>query len=265
MKTNPNAFDLPPVHNPDLEKVITDLKNGSTPELQTALVNTLKKATLLSPCDFDVKFDGKKMPKNFTPQQIKFFLLNTNDGKTFFPAFTDMEMSTKISLGPDVKPQYVVRTIKDYDALLSAEGNKAAGIVINPGADNIIIPLQMVAMISGRTPAPSPVNNQTAPMNVSYREPNVYPTRMVNAIYDLAEKNEDISRIWLKGKYTGPRMCFYLVVEAKKQDEAVLNSIREVAVPLAKDIDVEVVFVTPEIKEKVIGDAVALYDKDLVL
>jgi hypothetical protein len=60
-------------------------------------------------------------------------------------------------------------------------------------------------------------------------------------------------------------MSFYLVVDAEKQEESVLNAIREVAVPLAKDIPVEIVFLTDEIKEKIIGEGIALYDKDLAL
>jgi hypothetical protein len=266
MKPTENKFNIPPVHNPELEKVIKELKQGNTPENQAALIEALKKASLLSPCDFDVKLDpNMKMPKNFNPQQIKFFLVNTKDGKTLFPTFTDIEMSQKFNLGPSIKAKYVVQKIKDYDTLLSAKENRAAGIVINPGTDDIVIPAAMIAVVCGRNAQPMTVPQGTAPMNVTYTEPSVYPTKMVNAVYDKAEQTKEISRIWLKGKFTGPVMSFYLAVEADKHDESVLNAIREVAVPLSKGIDVEVAFITPEFKEKVIGDAVALYDKDLVL
>jgi len=266
MKPTENKVNIAPVHNPELEKVINDLKEGGTPEKQAALLDALKKASLLAPCDFDVKVNpSEKLPQNFNPQQIKFYLVNTNDGKTLFPAFTDIEMSQKMNLGPDIKPKFVVRTIKDYDTLLNVEGNKAAGIVINPGTDNIVIPLPLVGIAAGRTPAPQPVQNQTAPMNITFGEPNVYPTKMVNAVYERADQTKEISRIWLKGKYVGSTMSFFLAVEADRQDESVLNAIREVAVPLSKGVDVEVAFITPEFKEKVIGDAVALYDRDLVL
>ena len=264
MKPEENNVKMEPVHNPELEKVITDLKEGATPEKQVALIEALKKASLLAPCDFDVKVEpDQKLPQDFKPQQIKFYLLNTNDGKTLFPAFTDIEMSQKMSMGPNVKPKYVVRTAKDYDVLLSAKDNKAVGVVINPGVDNIVIPMQMIAVVCGRTA--QPINNGTAPLNITFGEPNVYPTKMVNAVYDRAKDTKEIKEIWLKAKFVGPTMSFYLAVDAEKQDESVLNAIREVAVPLSKGIDVEVAFVTPEFKEKVLKDAVALYDKDLVL
>ena len=39
---------FPPIQNPELEKVINDLKQGSTPEKQEQLSEELKKAQLLS-------------------------------------------------------------------------------------------------------------------------------------------------------------------------------------------------------------------------
>jgi hypothetical protein len=155
--------------------------------------------------------------------------------------------------------------MKDYDALLTAKDNKAVGVVINPGVDNIVIPMQMIAVVCGRTAAPQPSQPGTAPLNITFGEPNVYPTRMINAVYDRAKETKEISRIWLKAKFVGPKMGFYLAVEADKQEESILNAIREVAVPLSKGIDVEVAFVTKDFQEKVLKDAVPLYDKDLVL
>lgn len=266
MKPNENKPNLGPIKNTELEKVIQDLKQGSSPEKQVALIEALKNANLLSPCDFDEKINPKvNKPQQLHPQQIKFYLLNTNDGKTLFPAFTDFKMTDKTSFGPNVKPKFVVRTIKDYDTLLSTKENKASGIVINPGQDNIVIPSQLIAVASGRSITPSQPTPGTAPLNVRYGELNVYPTKMVNAIYDRAEKVDAISRVWLRGKYVGPTMSFYIVVEANKKEESVLNEIREVAVPMAKDIEVEVVFVNDQILKDIIGDNVALYDKDLIL
>ncbi len=51
---------FPPIQNPELEKVINDLKQGSTPEKQEQLSEELKKAQLLSPCDFDVQFQQEQ-------------------------------------------------------------------------------------------------------------------------------------------------------------------------------------------------------------
>lgn len=272
---NKKQMKLVPVKNPDLEKIIAEMKQGApSNEKQNQLTEELKKAKLLSPCDFDVKMeqnpDGSL--KNANPTQIKFFLINTNDGKTFFPLFTDMEHANKITLTKDTTPKYVVRQVKDFDVLLQDQKSKASGVVINPGVDNIVIPPSMIAMIAGRKiEAKPPVNavrvpqNRTAPLVAHYSEPSVYPTKMAMAIYDRAEETEAIQRVWLKQKTVANQGSFIVVVESDVQEEHVLNEIREVAVPLAKNVPVEVVFLDENIQKTVVQEAVALYDRSLDL
>ncbi len=268
MAENKNV-NMKPIHNPELDAAIQALKSGSTPEKQQALLNALKSARLLSPCDFDVnvKPDKNGEIKNVHPNQIKFYLLNTNDGKTLFPVFTDIPRTRKINLGDKIDPKYVVRQVKEFDPLLTMPDSKAVGLVVNPGSDNIVIPAQLVGVIAGRPiqTAGKKVNPAPAPLNITYGEPAVYPTRMVNAIYDRAEQMEEIRHVWLKGKFIGRDMHFFVVVDSTKQEESVLNAIREVAVPLSKGVEVEVVFLNDEIQNKIIKDSVALYDDILEL
>ena len=161
----------------------------------------------------------------------------------------------------DDTPKNIVRTMKEYDALLSDPNTKIQGVIINPGTDNIVIPKPLIALLAGRE-RPKPVQ-PTAPMNVTYSEPNVYPTRLVNAVYDYCESNDAISRVWLKSKLYGPTMAFFLVVEAEKQEHDILTKIHEAAVPHAKDLPVEVVFINDELRKNVIKEAVAMYDRNI--
>jgi hypothetical protein len=64
---------------------------------------------------------------------------------------------------------------------------------------------------------------------------------------------------------TGNTASFWLAVEADRKDQAILDGIVEAALPLAKDVPVEAVFVTDEIMEKIIKETVALYDRALEL
>ena len=274
----PSQVKIAPVSNPALKAAIEDLKTGNSPEKQQALQNALKKARLLAPCGFDVDIkpgpDGRIA--NIKPSQVRFFLINTNDGKVFFPAFTDLEEAAKFTVNGEKDPavQNVVRTIIDYDNMLKDPKGTAEGIVINPGVDNIVIPKQLAGILSGRikpapqmSPATNPLSNMAgmAAAPASYSEPAVYPTRMVNAVYDHCAEVSEVSRVWLKQKLQGGQISFFLVVEADKKDQAILDGIIETAVPLAKDVPVEAVFATEEIMEKVIGEAVALYDRVLEL
>ncbi len=260
-----------PVSNPALKSAIEALKSGNSPEKQQALQNSLKKARLLAPVGFDVEMkpgpDGR-LPE-IKPNQIRFYLINTNEGKVFFPAFTDLEEAAKFKVAGenDPKVQNVIRTIVDYDNMLSDPNGKAEGVVINPGTDNIVIPKQLAGILSGRI---KPVQQAAAPVNLAaanatYSEPAVYPTRMINAIYDHCAEDSAISRVWLKQKMMAGALSFFLVVEADKKDQSILDGILETALPLAKDVPVEAVFANDELMEKVIGEAFAFYDRELEL
>ncbi|MBR3364785.1 MAG: enhanced serine sensitivity protein SseB C-terminal domain-containing protein [Solobacterium sp.] len=261
-----------PVSNPVLKSAIEALKSGNSPEKQLALQNGLKKARLLAPVGFDVELkpgpDGRIA--NIKPNQIRFYLINTNDGKTFFPAFTDLEEAGKFKVSGDNDPkvQNIIRTVIDYDNMLKDANNNAEGIVINPGTDNIVIPKQLLGILSGRI---KPVQQTAAPIqnlaaaNATFSEPAIYPTRMVNAVYDHCAGVKEISRVWLKQKLMAGAVSFFLAVEADRNDQALLDGILETALPLAKDVPVEAAFVNDELMKKVIGEAVALYDRELEL
>lgn len=261
-----------PVSNPVLKSAIEDLKSGNSPEKQQALQNGLRKARLLAPCGFDVELkpgpDGR-LP-NIKPSQVRFYLINTNEGKVFFPAFTDLEEAGKFKVSGDNDPktQNIIRTILDYDNMLKDPNNKAEGVVINPGSDNIVIPKQLIGILTGRikpVQTPAMPAGGMAPVNATYSEPAVYPTRMVNAVYDHCAEDSRISRVWLKQKLMAGQLSFFLAVEADVQDQAILDGILETALPLAKDVPVEAVFTDDTLMKKVIGEAFAFYDRELEL
>ncbi len=258
-----------PIENPELDTVIQKMKESSPAEMQGALVEALKTAKLLSPCDFDVDVDNEELEEDGElhkvahPSQIKFYMLNTNDGKILFPAFTNYQNSTIINYGEGINPKMVVRQISDYDKLLMDPKGKSSGIIINPGKDNIVIPRNLVGVACDRLtmpkkPAPSP-----APLNIRFTDPSVYPTKVVNAVYERCCETPEISRVWLKAKVVGTAVSFYFAVESSEHSEHILNEIREVAVPQAKDVPVEVEFTNERIMKQIIKDSIALYDKNL--
>jgi hypothetical protein len=267
MAQNNNQYkQMAPIKNTELEKVMADLKENQTPENQQALIRTLKDAKLLCPCDFDVDISKEKpgTVQNVHPSQIKFYLLNTKDGKTFFPAFTNTENMKNMKFGEGIKPKLIVRTMIDFDKLVQDKQNKATGIIINPGLNNIVIPENLVGAIAGRKiPAKTSNTIQASPLNIRYTEPPIYPTKMVNAVYDKCKTVNEISRVWLKAKLAGQAMSFLLVVESDKKDEHILNEIREAAVPEANDIQIETVFSDEKIMKDIIHESVALYDRNL--
>jgi len=65
--------------------------------------------------------------------------LNTNDGKTFFPAFTSIQEAAKMKFSQDNSSQTIVRKFSEFSRLLDDEKINAEGVVINPSTDNIVI------------------------------------------------------------------------------------------------------------------------------
>jgi hypothetical protein len=255
--------NIPPVKNPELEKIMAELKDGFTPERQKALSEALKQASLLSPCAFDV--DQKNGKAVLREQKIRFFMLNTNDGKTFFPAFTGFDKTDKIKFGEE-KPKFVVNKMLIFARMLSGKDQKAAGIILNPGTDNIVVPKNMVLAIEGMIkPAPKQKGRPVQNIQPVYGEPRVYPTKMVNALYELCEQKPAISRVWLKQKLVGPELSFFLVVEADGSEQKILDEVQACAVSYAKDVPVEAVFYSEQIEQTVIKGTVPLYDRNLGL
>ena len=275
-KKKVKAIQGTPIVNPALRSAIDDLKQENSMEKQNALTEALKNARLLSP----VIFDGdtamdEKGRVTMKPSQIRFLLINTKDGKTFFPAFTDIEESKKFRVTgeKDPEPQNVVRTMKDFDAFLRDANSKAIGVVINPGSDNIVIPKNLVSLCAGTLQMPLQTASETpaappaasAVLNVRYVEPSIYPTKMINAVYDHCATVPEIDRVYFKQKMAGNTVSFWLAVEADTKDQAILDGIREAAEPLAKEVPVETVFVTEKMMEDIIKESVALYDRALEL
>lgn len=276
-KKKVKAVQGAPIANPALRAAIDGLKQENSMEKQNALTEALKEAKLLSPVIFDGQLAKDEMGRTIVkPNQVRFILINTKDGKTYFPAFTDIEETTKFPVAgdKDPKPQNVVRTMKEFDQLFKDPANKALGVVINPGTDNIVIPKNLVALAAGtlklevppvqqNTPTPSPMPSPL--LNIRYVEPSIYPTRMINAVYDHCVNVPEIDRVFFKQKIAGTSVSFWLAVEADRKDQAILDGIREAAEPLAKDVPVEVVFTNEKIMSDIIKETVALYDRALEL
>lgn len=243
------------VSNPAVKNAILALKEGDSPEKQNALSMALLKAKFLVPCNIETEDDNRVA--------MKLFMMNTDDGKAFFPLFTDQKEADKFA--KDATPQYIIRTIKDYESIFNDPNNNAVGLVINPGEDSIVVNKDLALMIaSGRVPL---AREKKAPSRgpAQYVEPAVYPTKIANRVYDCAAEIKEISRIWLKEKHDGIDSCIALFVEADSKDRKILTSLNQGIEEVRGETIIETEFITDKILNEVIGDAVALYDRELEL
>ncbi|NCB34091.1 MAG: hypothetical protein EOM64_09505 [Erysipelotrichia bacterium] len=262
-----------PITNDALKKAIDSVKENGTKENQNRMFDEIRKASLLVPVLFSSEFkpDGKgriTMPKG---TQIKFILVNTVAGKSFFPVFTDMEEAKKLKISQSGNLQYVVKHIAEYETILNDPNNHAEGMVINPMSQNIVFPKQLVqtlnhidqavrqeksALSAGQIPAG---------VQVKFTEPTIYPTALVNAVHDWCQDKDMVKRVWLKAMIAGSVMSFALIVDTDDKSSEFLNTVREIAVPHAKEIPVVALLYTEQLEKTAVQNSFPLYDKELGL
>lgn len=256
-KKNKNKVSGTSVSNPAVKSAMQALKEGSTPEKQNALTLALYKAKLLAP--------GKVEPQADGAMNINLLILNTNDGHSYFPLFTDQMEANKAPHFGHEDVNYIIRQIKDYQQIFEDPANTAEGIVINPGEESVIVNRETIQSIaSGNLPLMQ-VAQKASSGPTRYVEPAVYPTKMVNAIYDACVDIKEISRVWLKEKQTPGNSWMAFFVEADTKDRKILAKLNEVGSQFAQEDGIEIDFITDKIMKEVIVDAVALYDRELEL
>ncbi|MDY2781130.1 MAG: SseB family protein [Bulleidia sp.] len=251
------------IDNKALKEALTTLKNERTAANEQKMFAELKKANLLAPVIFSVPIPAGKTGKIKLPKdaKIKYVIINTKDGKAFFPAFTDMEEAQKLAVQPGQTVQYIARTLADYDLIANDKKNGTLGVVLNPMSDNIVLPTDLVNRLNrGEIAKSAPVN---VPQEVRYGEPSVYPTALVNAVYDKCCELKTVDRVWLKAMYVGMVMQYALFVEAEKVDANLADTLKETAEKESKGVTVVVMKTDKKIMDTIIQDAVALYDKEL--
>lgn len=254
-KKNQNKVVGTAVSNPAVKNAIQALKEGDSAEKQNNLSKALLKAKFLVPCNIEQQDENT--------MSMKLFMMNTNEGKSFFPLFTDQKEADKFA--KEEKPQYIIRSIKDYESIFNDPNNTAEGLVVNPGEDSIVVNKELALMIaSGRIPLLREKSAQSRGP-ATYVEPAVYPTKLANQVYDIAATLPNISRIWLKEKHDGVESCISLFVEADDKDRKVLSTINQGLEEARGELLVEVDFITEKILKDIIGDAIPLYDRELEL
>ena len=259
-----------PVTNPELKAALDRLNEQRIAANEKVVFDLVKGAKLLAPVIFNEPLkaeNGRVQIPNGA--QMRYVLVNASDGRAFFPVFTSIEDAKKMPGQNPEQVTYITRTLKDYEKLLQNEKGNAAGIALNPMTNNIIFSKDLVntvlhgeekkqqqeeAMRNGEIPAGVPV---------TYSEPSVYPTALVNAVYDACQTLDSVCRVWLKGMSAGTARGFALFVEQERDDQAAMQAISEAAVPLAKDVPVVVMKATEQIMKTVLKDDVALYDKEM--
>ena len=130
--------DMKTLKNQDLIMAYRLMQYNATPERQAEFMQEVVKARFLAPASFDPEpeeeEDGKLKLKPDT--KVMFPEVSSNEGKKYFPAFSDYKSAQKWELKDGQR--LVPTNFEDYAVMILRDEN-AAGFVINPFDENIRI------------------------------------------------------------------------------------------------------------------------------
>lgn len=125
-----------PITNPTLKAAMERMHKGNhTREDQMVTLQLLLQAQLLAPVS---------VTQDKGEAQIHFQLLSTQDDRTFFPAFTDLEELHKCFDRPE--QQTLVLTFADY-ARMILKDKSAQGLVVDPLGNSLTLEQSLVEFL----------------------------------------------------------------------------------------------------------------------
>lgn len=233
----PNQKPTPnqkPITNPELVEALKALHQENTPQNQGKVLGlVVERAVFLTPA---VVTPAPQQPGQADSARkqatIQFQLITTKDGRPFFPAFTDWEELRKFS---KLKEQRVVMLRFDNYAEMVLKDDRTAGMVINPLGLSLTLDRKSLENMArkkaelARGYAEEQVEKDT---QVMVGDPEEEPEELLDAVCELAEKREEIQRLWLREMVRQDGMKRYIIVvdHTGVQDE-VFQAIAQAAAP----------------------------------
>ena len=224
-----------PIENPELVEALAALHQENTPQNQGRVLElVLHHAVLLTPAVVTPPPQAQQGGTAAADQKtaIQFQLITTKDGRPFFPAFTDWEELRKFS---KLKEQRVVMLRFDNYAEMVLKDDRTAGMVINPLGLSLTLDRKSLENMAkkkaelARGYAEEQVEKDT---QVMVGDPEEEPEELLDAVCELAEKREEIQRLWLREMVRQDGMKRYIIVVDHTGEQAeVFQAIAQAAAP----------------------------------
>ena len=229
-----------PVENPKLKELLRERVNKPQEE-QLAVMNQIAQEVAMNAyflIILDVKGsaverkeDGSLIFQKGT--KLSFPHLETEDGMTVLPLFTDWEELRKWE---PFRFGKVDTLIVPFDEVYSFVESTQAPVVIDPFGDSFMMPFAMldhIRKVKAGKSRPQMVQKQVVKEDtkVAIGQPKKYPMQMVNAIRAYAEGVPAIKAIWLKMMLKDGEESFLIIVDADGDASAYFSGIARAAEP----------------------------------
>lgn len=229
-----------PVENPKLIEFL-DKRNQISPQDEgwDSLMNNIlqyiaEEGTFLAVTHFDKSNIHNNGDGTSTIQKdtvIQFESLSTNDGKTYFPFYTDwknLRDNPNHSIG---EIETMILTFEDVYTF----SKKNTGAVLNPFSHNLLLENSLLEnmkkVLDERNNSHRSQIEIKQDTKVMLGEPKDYPITMVEAIKNYAKTNDNIKKIFLKLMLMEGKQSFLLIVDFKGDRNIIFDQLFQVAQP----------------------------------
>lgn len=226
-----------PLKNPVLLQALSELHKNNTPENQNRVLDEIvMRAHFLVPIELAPAKGGE------TEDVVQFQLISSQDGRTFFPAFTDWTELRKLCGPKDQKT--VVLTFDDYVSMLAGD-SRAAGFVVNPLGTPLTLDRDFVSFLAKQKQEKAGYSRQTISKNtkVLLSTPQDYPQEFVDALRLAVAPVKEVDKLFLR-LMTRPGQSassYLIIVQHSGHQDTVFKLIADAARPHLNNLHVDMV------------------------
>ena len=242
-----DLFITEEIRNDELLKLMHEMRKERTSEKMLEVLKLAAASAFIVPVDASP--DGR----------FSFHAVGDNKGRRFIVAYADTGSFMTSEKSED--PKGVKASFEDLMDVVTQESLRLDGVIINPGAAEVIFGKELIESIKGQM-APAGGEENTLDMQVA--TPAEYPSRLKEMIEQFAKDEARISKVWVKLLVTpdGNTMRWLLGVEAQAQGDELnylLDTFKRFITPYLNNIEPVVASSDEDFVQQAVKDAEPFY------
>ena len=237
------------IRNDELLKLMHEMRQERTSEKMLEVLKLAAASQFIVPVDATA--EGK----------FSFHAVGDNKGRRFIVAYADTGSFMTSEKSED--PKGVKASFEDLMAVVTEKALRLDGVIINPGAAEVIFGKELIESIQGQM-APQDDSEPTLDMHVA--TPSEYPPKLKEMIKEFANDEPRISKVWVRLLTTtdGKTMRWLLGVESSVQGEELsylLDTFKRFIQPYSGNIELIAASSSEDFVRQAIKDAEPFYER----
>ena len=236
------------IRNDELLKLMHEMRQDRTSEKMLEVLKLAAASAFIVPVDTSA--DGR----------FSFHAVGDNKGRRFIVAYADS--GSFATAEKDENQKGVKASFEDLMDVVTKESLRLDGMIINPGAAEVIFGKDLINSIKGQM-APAE-GEDTLDMHVA--EPSEYPPKLKEMIAEFAKDEASISKVYVRLLVTPDKqvMKWLIGVETSKEGEQkkyILDTISRFLTPYLQGVEPIAAGTDEDFVKQAIKDAEPFYDR----